>query len=284
MLATIGGNGLVRNVRLAEYGFQAQGITPAGPADELAFLIAYILLGRPQTYQALEIVFAPREIIFASDTLFCLSGAGFPSCKLVRDKQPLAVEHGMVSYAKAGDKLLLSGIRSGLRSYLLMMPAGAENLALLGRHRGDLRQWFNPYVRQIQVIAGPEFDFLLNPEQLLNQSWQIDKRSNAMGVRLTGTEILLSSYDIISAPVCDGTVQITAAGPIILMRERQTIGGYPRVLTVCHESLNHLAQLASGESITFQLIDHAKAIRQQSEYFHKLQMYEKFIASGQTRF
>ena len=283
MLATIAGNGLVRNVQLAEYGHQAQGITPGGPADELAFLIAYILLGRPQIYQALEIVFAPREIIFASDTLFCLSGAGFPSSKLVRDKQSLAIEHGVVSFANAGDKLLLSGIRGGLRSYLLMVAASTDNLGVVGRYRGDLRQWFNPYSRQIQVVAGPEFDFLLNPEQLLNPSWQIDKRSNVMGMRLTGTEILLSSYDIISAPVCDGTVQITAAGPIILMRERQTIGGYPRVLTVCHESLNHLAQLASGESITFELIDHAKAIRWQSEYFHKLQMYEKFIASGQTR-
>lgn len=283
MLATIAGNGLVRSVRLAEYGFQAQGITPGGPADELAFLVAYILLGRPQIYQALEIVFAPREIIFTADTVFCLSGAGFPCSKLIRDKQPLAIEHGVVSFAKAGDKLLLSGIRGGLRSYLLMVAASADNLGVVGRYRGDLRQWFNPYSRQIQAVAGPEFDFLLNPEQLLNQSWQIDKRSNAMGLRLTGAKISLTGYDIISAPVCDGTVQITADGPIILMRERQTIGGYPRALTVCHESLNHLAQLASGESITFGLIDHAKAVHRQNEYFHKLQMYEKFIASGQTR-
>lgn len=279
-LATIAGNGLVIDVKLPEYGLQAQGITPGGPADELAFLIAYILLGRPEIYQCLEIIFAPREINFNQDVVFCLSGAGFPSSKLIRNNQQIMIEHGVVNHGKAGDKLLLSGIRGGLRSYLLMMPFCKDNIALLGRRRGDLRQWFNPYSRQIQVAAGPEFDYLVNPTQLLSQPWQIDKRSNAMGMRLNGEKISLTSYDIISAPVCDGTVQITADGPIILLRQRQTTGGYPRAIVVCHESLNHLAQLASGESITFQLIEHTEAVERQNEYYQRLQQYEKFLISA----
>lgn len=281
MIEIIGG-GMVAEISAPHYGQQSSGISPGGAADELAFLIAYILLNRPPDYRALEIIFPPREIVFNDKALFCLSGAGFPACRLSHEHRESTLQHGVVYAAEAGDRLLLSGKKAGLRSYLLVTKLNDTNQALIGLSRGDLRQWFNPYSRKILVTAGPEFSWLNDPKEFFNQTWEIDKRSNSMGIRLSGAPLKLKRYDIISAPVCDGTIQITADGPIILLHQRQTIGGYPRALTVCHESINHLAQLSAGDKITFALLDHDEAIRRQKEYYSQLSNYESYIKGLST--
>ena len=62
---------------------------------------------------------------------------------------------------------------------------------------------------------------------------------------------------IISSLVLSGTVQLTPSGKlIILMRDNQTCGGYPRILQLDEESINRLSQKYAGKKIKFQIIDY----------------------------
>ena len=55
---------------------------------------------------------------------------------------------------------------------------------------------------------------------------------------------------IISSPVLPGSVQLTPSGKIIILhRDCQTTGGYPRILQLDTNSLNNLSQLKSNDKI-----------------------------------
>jgi allophanate hydrolase subunit 2 len=59
---------------------------------------------------------------------------------------------------------------------------------------------------------------------------------------------------IITSAVLPGTVQLTPSGKlIILMRDCQTTGGYPRVLQLKEASINVLAQKLTGHAVQFKL-------------------------------
>ena len=61
---------------------------------------------------------------------------------------------------------------------------------------------------------------------------------------------------IISSGVIPGTVQLTPSGQIIILhRDCQTTGGYPRILQLAEKSLNNLSQLRTGHKIKFQIVN-----------------------------
>ena len=68
-------------------------------------------------------------------------------------------------------------------------------------------------------------------------------------------KIQAGTTSIISSPVIPGTVQLTPSGQmIILHRDCQTTGGYPRILQLDEKSLNNLAQLRIGDKIKFEIV------------------------------
>ncbi len=77
-----------------------------------------------------------------------------------------------------------------------------------------------------------------------------------MGYRLKGTQTRLDIADSIrstlSKPVCFGTIQCPSDGqPIVLMKDRQTVGGYPVLGTVIQTDLFRLSQKRPGETVRF---------------------------------
>jgi allophanate hydrolase subunit 2 len=57
---------------------------------------------------------------------------------------------------------------------------------------------------------------------------------------------------ILTSGVLPGTVQLTPSGKlIVLMRDCQVTGGYPRVLQVSEKGINRLAQKTTGDTIEF---------------------------------
>ena len=60
---------------------------------------------------------------------------------------------------------------------------------------------------------------------------------------------------IITSSVMPGTVQLTPSGKlIVLMKDCQTTGGYPRILQLKETSINVLAQKFTDQNISFNLI------------------------------
>ncbi|WP_061810370.1 biotin-dependent carboxyltransferase family protein [Rossellomorea vietnamensis] len=115
----------------------------------------------------------------------------------------------------------------------------------------------------IRAIPGTEYDLFSEEsrEQFFNQPFKVSSQSDRMGYRLEGPSLYLDEeFDMVSEAVVFGTIQVPSNGqPIILLADRQTTGGYPRIGYIASVDLPLIAQTKPGESITFTMISHEKA-------------------------
>jgi antagonist of KipI len=109
----------------------------------------------------------------------------------------------------------------------------------------------------VRVIRGPQWEWF-NPEtqaRFLQERFTVTPRSDRMGLRLATSGPGLTDQmlrEMVSEGVATGTVQVPPDGqPIVLLAERQTIGGYPKIATVVTVDLPVLAQLRPGDSVGF---------------------------------
>jgi antagonist of KipI len=111
---------------------------------------------------------------------------------------------------------------------------------------------------EIRVIRGGEFDRFTSSSQtqFFEQDFRITPESDRMGYRLEGPVLRTEdSFELISEAVSHGTIQVSKDGnPIILLADRQTTGGYPKIAQVATVDLPLIAQLKPGEKIRFKEI------------------------------
>lgn len=103
--------------------------------------------------------------------------------------------------------------------------------------------------------------------------YQVSLQSDRMGVQLTGPQILLDRHDgdndMISEPIAAGSVQITNKGqPIVLLNDRQTLGGYPKIGCISKLSQNKLAQARPDDCIRFHSISLTQATKNWMEFIN----------------
>ncbi|RCW51870.1 biotin-dependent carboxyltransferase family protein [Paenibacillus prosopidis] len=118
----------------------------------------------------------------------------------------------------------------------------------------------------IRAIPGTHFDLFTpgSQEDLFNQTFRIGVQSDRMGCRLEGTQKLqLSSpAEMLSEAVANGTVQVPPDGnPIVLLADRQTTGGYPRIAQVATVDIPVFAQLKPGDRFRFEAVTQQEAER-----------------------
>ena len=114
-------------------------------------------------------------------------------------------------------------------------------------------------VVSLRVIAGAQWE-LFTPETLatfLTSPYQIYPQSDRMGYRLEGPALQRRhDFEMISEGVAFGTVQVPPDGkPIVLMADRQTTGGYPKIACVASVDLPLMAQLAPRQAVRFRTIE-----------------------------
>ncbi len=217
-------SGLLKAVQAPQYGRQDVGISPGGAMDRFACECGQALLGSHVALQSWEILIASR-IQFETDVCFILTGARHQPVQLADPAdQHTSIEHAQVYWAAQGSCLNFGEKQYGFRAYLTVLPAdrkAAVNLA--GRQRP-------PY------------------------AWRTTQDMSDMGMRLaspTAVMLDLNLPGMISAPVADGAIQLTPNGPIILLRHRQTVGGYPRIFNVISADIDRLAQFAPEQVMWF---------------------------------
>jgi antagonist of KipI len=98
--------------------------------------------------------------------------------------------------------------------------------------------------------------------QLESAPYTVTPESNRMGFRLQGPAIRhREAADIISDVTPLGTLQVPASGqPVLLMADRQTTGGYPKLATAITADLSIAAQLAPGDAVRFQVCTRREAM------------------------
>ncbi|WP_419961980.1 biotin-dependent carboxyltransferase family protein [Psychrobacillus sp. BM2] len=133
----------------------------------------------------------------------------------------------------------------------------------------------------IRVIQGTEFDRFDKESQhnLWTEVFTISVQSDRMGYRLEGISLSLSkNFELLSEGVTFGTIQIPPNGqPIILMADRQTTGGYPKIGQVISADLPTLAQLQPTATIQFKevTLEEAEHVFIQNE--QKINLIKKAI-------
>jgi antagonist of KipI len=111
---------------------------------------------------------------------------------------------------------------------------------------------------RVRVIPSAQWDEFTpdSREALITQPFRISPDSERMGYRLQGPNILMTTpRQMISEATTFGTIQVPAGGqPIVLMADRQTTGGYPKIAYVASVDLPLLAQMSPGDEVKFEPI------------------------------
>ncbi len=270
------------------YGFRRFGVSTAGAMDRRALALANTLAGNPPDTAAVELPLAGAEFrVVGGPVLVAAYGPGTTlavSGKPVSERSSVLLAEGdtvmigpprkgVYSYVAAAGGILTRPVldsrschrRSGIGGDVLSQGArlpciGGADIAPLsfpadiGCDRGDA----------IRIVPGPQADYFDESTwlRLLSSSYRISPRSDRMGLRLEGPALRSSKgHDILSEGVVPGSVQVPGDGsPIVLGRDCQTTGGYPKVATVISADLDRLAQVPIGRDVRFRRVSTTDAI------------------------
>lgn len=262
------------------FGYRAFGVPISGSMDSYSSHYANFILGNNRDCAVLEITMSGPELHFQEPTQIAIAGADLTpklNGKLISNNQVIDI--------KFNDVLSFAGLRNGLRCYLAI-KGGLQSEVYLGSRSmyntisesdtinvgeeiyyekspsNSIKTYSNlKYdhdllsTKILEVENGPEYNKL--PQELKNKlsklQFKVSKFNNRMAYQL---EPLMPNTieTILTSPVLPGTVQLTPNGNlIILMRDCQTTGGYPRVLQLTDRSLNIISQKRQGEKIFFRL-------------------------------
>ncbi|QUJ66633.1 biotin-dependent carboxyltransferase family protein [Photobacterium sp. GJ3] len=269
---------------LGRYGHQSIGVSTGGPMDEHAFLWANRLLSNECNATQIEVTMGQFSCEFYAKTTIAITGADM-GAKL----NDQAITPWQSYLVKQGDRLTLSTAKSGMRSYLAVkggfqVPTPLNSSATvmrdaLGGLQGsgsklearDLVRYsvgkpelvkrvpphFIPSYDQtvtLEVIPSYQYqDFTVEQrERFFSSTYTVTPKMDRMGCRLAGEPISCQRKTLVSEGIALGAIQIPADGqPIILLRDRQTIGGYPKIGCVTSKGLSQLAQCLPGAKIQF---------------------------------
>jgi 5-oxoprolinase (ATP-hydrolysing) subunit C len=269
-------------------GSQRYGLTPSGAMDRLALAVANSLVGNTPFAAAIEVgpfgaSFTARE----GAVRVALAGA---SRNADIAKRPTAFDTSTT--LADGEKLTLGFARVGSFSYLAI-EGGVRGEPMFGSLSVNARAGLgSPYPRPLQagdelqagpasgaverrielpamsdgpirVVLGPQDDeFDEDAKKLfLDSEWKISATSDRMGYRLEGPIIRhLHGHNIVSDGTVNGSIQVPGNGaPIVLMPDRGTSGGYPKIATLISADLGRFAQIPAGHGFRFKAVSMPEA-------------------------
>jgi len=279
---------------LGRYGYQSSGIPASGAMDEYSFRIANMLVSNEERSAALEFTIAGPTIIFEEKTAFALACDGEASLNSSKIE-------GWRSYkVEPGDALRIGRIKRGCRGYisfsggidspLILGSRSCCTIARIGRplRAGDavklksaesaekrldgryIPRWKN----RVRVVFGPQDDHFTSRgiDTFLSSEYRVTDHSDRMGYRLEGNAIEHKKKEIISDGNPLGAVQVPGDGkPIVLMKDRQTTGGYPKIATVITTDVMDIAQMKTKDSVSFEPVTLERACAIAAEYRRKLE-------------
>jgi biotin-dependent carboxylase-like uncharacterized protein len=287
--------GMLTSVQDAgRWGYQARGVPVAGPMDPVAHRLANALVGNPRDAALMEITLLGPELEFEDERLVAVTGAEFDVSldgRSTPSHAPFVVS--------SGSRLRFGARRRGARAYLaisggIAVPAtlGSRSTHLVSAMGGIAgralvagdRVPLGPQTKRqamalppqeaivplpdrhavLRVLPGPQVDYFAPDAIAVLQSapYEIGQASDRMGYRLSGPRLTHArGADIISDATPLGVLQVPASGqPILLMADRQTTGGYPKLAAVISADLAIAGQLAPADTILFQVCSPQEAM------------------------
>lgn len=266
---------------LGRLGYQQFGVPISGTMDHYSRQLANAILGNQEDTAVLEFTLIAPRLKFHSTTAICITG--MESQAKINEKP---IENNTYVIVRMNDIVSFGTRKLGCRGYLAVLGGFQSEKIMQSRSfyksiteqqrlkTGDfinLSQISIAFKRsnavlktpkthfeslRIEVFKGIEFE-MLGPDhqnKIFTTEFTVSKDSNRMAYQLD--ERFENSLEpIITSPVLPGTVQLTPSGQLmVLMRDCQTTGGYPRVLQLSEMAINRLSQRIPGQIVQFELL------------------------------
>lgn len=264
---------------LGRFGHRDIGVPISGAMDVESVKKANLLLENDENAAVLEITMTGPTLQFEEPSYICLSGAHIAA---TLNNEP--IENYKVVKVEKGDIVSYGRLEAGFRGYLAIKGGFQSEKLLNSRSQfypvtktsrvkdGDEIPYnitvdYHPKIsevkieehfdrRTLKVYKGPEFSLLSDGQltEIFTKIFTVSKENNRMAYQLA--ELIEGHSDsMLTSGTLPGTIQLTPAGRmIILMKDGQTTGGYPRILQLSEESISVLAQKKYGDELKFKLV------------------------------
>lgn len=284
------------------FGVRHLGVTQGGALDWVSMSWANRLLGNRLDAAVVEITLGGLTLVAQQDGCLALAGADLDA---MLDERPLSPWRSF--FIRQGQRLSFRQPVLGARAYLAA-PGGFDAPSVLGScstvsreqlggtdglgkalaqgehltYSGAAFQLGALSPQQIPDLADPApLDLVLGAQagafsgqslfEVFNNDWVLDSRGDRMGIRLLGPQLIYQGAAMISEGIPLGAIQVPPDGqPIVLLNDRQTIGGYPRLGALTPLSLARLAQRLPGSTVRLRPVVQATAHAQHVGYVRML--------------
>jgi biotin-dependent carboxylase-like uncharacterized protein len=289
---------------LGRPGYQNMGVPVSGALDAVGLAAANVLVGNPGGAGALEIAYrGPTLLVEAGEVRLACAGAD-ATIRLYDDDTRrgfVAIDALRSFRARRGQVIDIGSLRGGAVLYVAVeggfditptlgsvstcariRMGGWQGRALAAGDRLPLaREAASPrpeqalarlqldVPRRFRVIPGPQADYFsaASLATFFSGDYRVGVGSDRMGMRLEGAVLdHARGHDIVSDAIAPGSIQVPGNGqPIVLLADRQTTGGYPKIATVISADLPALGRVPIGARIAFRPVapDEALAARRQ---------------------
>lgn len=276
------------------FGVRHLGVTQGGAVDWVSMSWANHLLGNALNAAVVEVTLGGFAVVAEEDCCLAVAGADLGA---MLDERSVAPWRSF--FVRKGQRLSFTQPAHGARAYLAA-PGGFHapdvlgSCATVGREelggldglgkalvQGDRLRYAGSTIllgtlaaeqipdlnddSALDVVLGAQIGRFSGQSlfDLFNQDWTLDSRADRMGARLLGPELIYQGQPMISEGIPLGAIQVPPDGqPIVLLNDRQTIGGYPRIGALTPLSLARLAQRLPGSVIRLKPVTQGAAHRQ----------------------
>ncbi|MCS6892451.1 MAG: biotin-dependent carboxyltransferase family protein [Rhodovarius sp.] len=271
---------------LGRNGFMRIGVPPSGALDPLALRAANAVLGQDQAEAALEMCrLGITAVVEAESLRFALTGAEAPASlngrpiafwrsHLARRGQRLAIGRiaGGAAYLAVQGGFAVPAVMGSLSTYARAGIGGFHGRRLAAGDRLPLRlpealpgpDFALPHPvpaergRPLRVILGPQEEMFTDAaiRCFLTEPWTVTRDADRIGLRLAGPRLAhAGAAEIVSDANTTGCIQVPGDGqPIVLLPDRQSVGGYPKIATVITADLHRLGQAVPGSVLRFEAV------------------------------
>jgi biotin-dependent carboxylase-like uncharacterized protein len=281
---------------LGRIGFIALGMPTAGAMDRIGLQLANALCGNPAGTAGLEIgVMGPDLLVEADSVRIALVGPLSPVLIESEGAMPRPIDSDRTHLLKRGQVLRVGMVEGSTTAYLAVaggfaLPPFMGSLSTYARARvggfdgrklaagdrlplaraaapaGDEKKLGRPFdygSGPVRIVWGPQDDYFsaAGRRTFTASDYRVSKEADRMGIRFEGPTIEhAKGADIISDGIGPGAIQVPGAGlPIVLLADRQTAGGYPKIATVASVDLPRLGRMLPGQIVRFAAISVAEA-------------------------
>lgn len=273
---------------LGRTGMLHLGVSGSGPMDDPSMRLANRLAGNDEGLAVLEFAHVGGQFEVTQPVRFAVTGG---AVDITVDGER---RHGWESFSLLpGQVLNIGAMRDAVWGYLAFCGgidtppvlgarsthlrtgigglegrrlAAGDNLPLGPARPAPLMALTRPFRRPlgpVRVVKGPQADHFDSSawRDFLGAGFIVSASRDRMAQMLEGPVVrAVAGHDIVSDGTVAGSIQVPASGrPIVLMAERQTTGGYPKIATVASIDLPRLAQAMTGTSVRFKTISQDEA-------------------------